>query len=66
MQPSATAHASGLAISSPTVTSNAAHGALSVTLQRNFSQIMSVHVGERLDVEAGRAPGLLEPLDPFA
>ena len=40
MQPSATAHVSGFDISSPTVTSKAAVGALSVTLQRNFSQII--------------------------
>ena len=40
MQPRATAQVSGFAISSPTVTSKAAVGALSVTLQRNFSQII--------------------------
>ena len=37
----ATAHDPASDISSPTVTSKAAVGALSVTLQRNFSQIMS-------------------------
>ena len=47
-------------MSSPTVTSNTAHGALKVTLQRNFSQIMQMHVGKRLDVEARLTPS---PLD---
>ena len=62
MQPSATAHASRFAMSSPTVTSNDAVGALRVTLHKNFSQIIRSMSSKALDVEAGGAPELLDPL----
>ena len=64
MQPRATAHVSGFAISSPTVTSNAAVGALSVTLQRNFSQIIRSMSAKARTLKPASRHSLLDPLHP--
>ena len=64
MHPRATAQASGFAISSPTVTSNAAVGALKRHVAEELLPDHPVDVREGPDVEAGVAPHLLDPLQP--
>ena len=63
MHPMATAHVSAFAISSPTVMSKAAVGALSVTLQRNFSQIIRSMSANDLTLKPASRHAGLDALD---
>ena len=54
----------GSAISSPTVTSNTAHGGAEGHVAEELLPDHQAHVGERPDVEAGLAPRLLDAAGP--
>ncbi len=65
MQPRATAQVSGFVISSPTVTSKAAVGALEGHVAEELLPDHAVDVSESPHVEAGVTPHPLDPLHPF-
>ena len=65
MHPRATFHAPGSDISSPTVTSNAAHGRAEGDVAQELFPDHEGDIGEGPDVEPGITPRLLDPLDAF-